>query len=134
MRYEVAWDGERGPAFDEDALAAAYLGLSRPKLEVIIAARTVVRQAAEAEGRDVVAAANVRFAVERTAHFVGRAEALEAIARELVGTSGHPLVVTGPSGVGNQEQTTLDCCLWYERTGNVCSRRVWLGKGESIRM
>src|SRR5262245_23823954 len=72
LRYQVIWEGERGPAFNETALAEAYLELLRPKLEAVLSARAAARAALAAQGRDVVALANAAFTSERLAHFVGR--------------------------------------------------------------
>jgi WD40 repeat protein len=100
LRYQVAWDGVGGPAFDDDALAAVYLGLLRPKLEAVIAARTAALKAAEAQGRNEAALTNARFAAERLGHFVGRKEPLSEIVSYLAAPAATPLVVTGPGGSG----------------------------------
>lgn len=101
-RYEVAWDGERGPAFDKDALAEAFMGLLRPKLEAVIAGRTAARAASAAQGRDAVALANAIFERERAERVEGRTTELARLAAYLEGREGarQPLVVTGVPGSG----------------------------------
>ncbi len=102
LRYEVGWAGEDGPTFDEDALAAAYMGLLRPKLEAVIAARTAAREAAGARGRDAVALANSAFEDDRAGRVEGRDAELERLEAYLAGRAGVglPLVVAGESGSG----------------------------------
>jgi tetratricopeptide (TPR) repeat protein len=102
LRYAVDWHDESGPAFDEDALAAAYLGLLRPKLEAVIAARTAARDAAAAHGRDAAALANTAFERDRAAHVEGREAELARLAAYLAGATGVglPLVVAGVAGSG----------------------------------
>jgi len=102
LRYTVAWEGERGPAFDEDALAQAYVGLLQPKLEAVIAVRTAARRALAAQGRDEIALANAAFEHERAARVEGREAELARLAAYLAGETGVglPLVVTGAAGSG----------------------------------
>jgi tetratricopeptide (TPR) repeat protein len=108
LRYTVAWredehgDEEVGPAFDEDALVAAYLGLLRPKLEAVIAAREAQRIAAAAQGRDAAALANSNFEHERAARVEGRESELAHLSAYLAGQSGRglPVVVAGAAGSG----------------------------------
>ena len=98
--YEIRWDGERGPAFDEDVVAEVYLSLLRPKLEAVMAARTAVRTALAAEGRDDAVLANAAFAAQRAEHFVGREDELVRVATYLADETTLPLVVTGAAGSG----------------------------------
>lgn len=118
LRYAVDWrdggeghgggagDGEviGGPAFDEDALAEAYRGLLRPKLEAVIAARQAQRASAAAQGRDAVARANAAFERERAARVEGREAELARLSAYLAGAEeidvGLPLVVAGAAGSG----------------------------------
>jgi tetratricopeptide (TPR) repeat protein len=102
VRYSVDWHDEIGPTFDEDALTTTYLGLLRPKLESVIAARMTAREAASSQGRDAVAVANTAFERERAAHVEGRDEELSRLTAYLAGTSGAgtPLLVTGAAGSG----------------------------------
>jgi hypothetical protein len=99
LRYTVAWEGAL-PAFDEDALAAAYLGLLQPKLEAVMAARTAAREALEDAGRDETALANAAFAAQRAEHVVGREDELARVAAYLASDTPLPLVVTGAAGSG----------------------------------
>jgi tetratricopeptide (TPR) repeat protein len=101
LRYEVDWRDGEGPVFDETALARSYLGLLRPKIEAVIAARTKARAAAAAQGRDETAIANTAFEAERAARVEGRELELARLATYLAGKSGSgPLVVTGAAGSG----------------------------------
>src|SRR5262245_25192569 len=102
LLYAVDWRDQAGPAFDEDALATAYLGLLRPKLEAVIAARSAAREAAAVRGRDAVALANAAFERERAAHVEGRSAELARLAAYLAGKygAGAPLLVTGAAGSG----------------------------------
>jgi tetratricopeptide (TPR) repeat protein len=102
LRYAVDWRDDAGPAFDEDALATAYLGLLRPKLEAVIAARIAAREAAAAQGQDTGAIANAAFERERAAHVEGRDAELARLAAYLAGENGAgaPLLVTGGAGTG----------------------------------
>jgi WD40 repeat protein len=100
QHYEVVWDGERGPTFNEEALAAVYLGLLRPKLEAVIAARTAAREAAQASGRSAALLTNATFETERLAHFVGRDEPLAALDSYLATPATVPVVLAGPGGSG----------------------------------
>ena len=84
-RYQVDWDGEHGPAWEDDVLAAAYIDLLRPKLAAVIAARTVAREAARAGGHETAALANIAFETGRLEHFVGREEPLTTIGAYLDG-------------------------------------------------
>lgn len=99
LRYDVEWLGG-GLAFEEDALAEAYLGLLRPKLEAVMAARTAARAALEAEGQDETALANAAFEAQRAEHVVGREDELARIAEYLASDTPQPLVVTGSAGIG----------------------------------
>jgi tetratricopeptide (TPR) repeat protein len=101
LRYKVGWRNA-GPAFDQDALALAYLGLLRPKVEAVIAARSAARAAAATRGRDAVALANAAFRAERATRVRGRATELARLAAYLGGETGagQPLVVTGAAGSG----------------------------------
>jgi tetratricopeptide (TPR) repeat protein len=102
LHYAVDWRDEAGPTFDEERLASAYLGLLRPKLEAVIAARIAAREAAAVQGRDAVAFANAVFEGERAAHVEGRSAELTRLAAYLAGESGvgAPLLVTGAAGSG----------------------------------
>jgi tetratricopeptide (TPR) repeat protein len=102
LRYAVDWRDDAGPAFDEEALAAAYLGLLLPKLEAVIAARTAARAAAAAQGQSAAALANAAFERERAAHVEGRDAELAHLAAYLAGQTGVglPLVVAGVAGSG----------------------------------
>jgi WD40 repeat protein len=136
QRYEVAWDGERGPAFDEETLAAAYLGLLRPKLEAVLAARAAAREAAKAAGRDAVAVANAQFEAERLAHFVGCEAPLAAIDAYLAAPATVPLVVAGPGGSGKSTllaRAVEDARITYPRA-LLLTRYVGVTPGaESVR-
>jgi tetratricopeptide (TPR) repeat protein len=102
LRYVVDWRDDSGPAFDDEALAAAYLRLLRPKLEAVIAARAAAREAAAAHRRDVAARANAAFERERAAQVEGRDGELARLATYLAGQTGAgmPLVVAGVAGSG----------------------------------
>ena len=64
-------DGQR-PCAGNYAPAAAYLGLLRPNLEAVPAARAVARPAAAAEGHDAAARSNAAFDAERIAGVIAR--------------------------------------------------------------
>jgi tetratricopeptide (TPR) repeat protein len=102
LHYAVDWQGTTDPAFDDDAIAAAYLDLLRPKLEAVIAARTAARAAAARQGRDTLALANSTFEQERAAHVTGFDAELARVAAYLAEKTGAalPLVVTGAAGSG----------------------------------
>jgi tetratricopeptide (TPR) repeat protein len=102
LRYVVGWPNERGPAFDEVALAEAYMGLLRPKLESVISQRRAARAALAARGRDEVALANASFERDRAAQVVGRKAEVARLVAYLRGESGatSPLVLTGAAGSG----------------------------------
>ncbi len=101
LQYGVAWTNGQ-PAFDYDALAAAYLELLRPKVEAVIAARVAARAAAGAQGRDVIALVNRAFESDRTAYVEGREVELARLSAYLIDKidTNLPLVVTGPAGSG----------------------------------
>jgi tetratricopeptide (TPR) repeat protein len=102
LRYDADWPDEGGPALDEEALAAAFVRLLGPKLEAVIATRTMARAVAAAGGRDATAEANAAFEAERAAHVAGRDAELERLAAYLSGEAGTglPLVVAGVAGSG----------------------------------
>jgi tetratricopeptide (TPR) repeat protein len=119
LRYAVRWDGERGPAFDEDALARAYVGLLRPKLEAVINRRRLQRPivvdlergdqilpfrdaAFAAERGAKLAWANARFEETHAHRLEGRDAERAAIVSYLRGErgAGFPLVITGERGSG----------------------------------
>jgi tetratricopeptide (TPR) repeat protein len=102
LRYAADWHDDTGPSCDEEALAAAYLGLLRPKVEAVIAARTAARETASRQGRDAAAVANAAFEEERAAHVEGRDAELARLGAYLVGETGAglPLMVTGAPGCG----------------------------------
>jgi WD40 repeat protein len=93
-RYAVTWRNGR-PDFEEDALEQYLYALLEPPLLAAIA-----RRKSAAAARNPVAVANLRFAAERTAHFTGRQEPLQAIANYLANGARQLLMVTGPSGAG----------------------------------
>jgi WD40 repeat protein len=92
LAYSAGWRGDE-PALDHEALRGQLFALLERRVRAVIGQRQAAPHAAVTE-------ANARFARERTAHFVGRAEVLQTIADELASANGHPLIVTGASGAG----------------------------------
>ena len=88
--------------YDHAALAAAFLGLLRPKLEAVMATRLAAQARAAAHGRDAVAIANTTFAAERAAVVVGRDAELARIMAYMTALEDQaaPFVVAGPAGSG----------------------------------
>jgi WD40 repeat protein len=102
LRYEVAWPGRKGPAFDTDALSDQYLSLLLPRVEAVIRERTAARAALAEQGQDATALANAAFEAQRAAHVEGRDDELKSVAGYLAGETGAgwPLAVTGAAGSG----------------------------------